>query len=481
VVTSSTPIPGERAETPAQIPPAGWRQVARRALKESSADNVPMLAGGVAYFAFLAVFPALIAAISLYGLIADPTTVAAQLRSLAAILPQSTQPLIADQLNAVVSTSGGALTIGLIVSVLAALWSASSGTANLIKAINIAYDEDEHRGTIKLRAIALGLTLGAIVFVLLTLGLVAVVPVALDALPIGTLGRLLAQVLRWVALVGLVVVALAVVYRIAPDRDAPRFRWVSVGALVATALWVLGSIGFSLYVNFFGNYNKTYGAVAGVVVLMLWLYLTSYIVLLGAEVNAESERQTRRDTTRGPAQPMGTRGADAADTVAGEPDPSHQGEPADTGYPAAVTSEVPGATGSPPERTDLQSTSTAELVTRLSTQVSDLVRGELTLARNELQSKGKRLGVAAGLGGGAGLLAGGGVLAFLTAAIAVLALALPVWAAALIVGGVLLIIAAVLGLLARAQIRQATPALPEQALHGVQQDVQAIKEGLHTS
>ena len=339
----SRSVPGEEAETPAQIPPGGWWQVVRRAMKEASADNVPMLAGGVAYFAFLAVFPALIAAVSIYGLVAEPETVAAQLRDMAAVLPESAQPLIADQLNAVVSTSGGALTIGLIVSVVAALWSASGGTANLIKAVNIAYDEEESRGAIKLRGIALGLTVGAVLFVLLTLGLVALVPFVLDALPLGVVGRVLAQVVRWLLLIAVVVVALAVVYRIAPDRDAPRFRWVSVGAMVAALLWIIGSVGFSLYVNFFGNYNKTYGALGGVVVLMLWLYLTSYIVLLGAEINAESERQTRRDTTRGPAQPMGTRGAEAADTVAGEPRPHHQEQVANasTGYEPDATARLP--------------------------------------------------------------------------------------------------------------------------------------------
>ena len=134
---------------------------------------------------------------------------------------------------------------------------------------------------------------------LITLALVAVVPLVLDALQLGLVGTIIAQVVRWGLLVALVVVALAVVYRVAPDRDAPRFRWVSTGALVAAALWILGSVLFSLYVNNFGSYNKTYGALAGVVVLMLWLYLTSYIVLLGAEINAESERQTRKDTTKG--------------------------------------------------------------------------------------------------------------------------------------------------------------------------------------
>jgi membrane protein len=318
-VPTPTGALGQEAQTPVQIPAGGWWQVIRRAVKESSADHVPMLAGGVAFFAFLAVFPALIAAVTLYGLIADPAEVARQVESLAGALPQETRPLIADQLNSVVSGSDSALGVGLVVSLLAALWSASSGTGNLVQAVNLAYDEDETRGFLKLRALALLLTLGAIVFVLVTLTLVAVVPAVLDALPLGTAGRVIAQVVRWLLLVAVVIGALAVVYRVAPDRDAPRFRWVSVGALVAAVLWLIGSGAFSLYVNNFGSYNKTYGALAGVVVLMLWLYLTSYIVLLGAEINAESERQTRQDTTRGEPRPMGERKAVAADEVAEAP------------------------------------------------------------------------------------------------------------------------------------------------------------------
>jgi membrane protein len=316
--TTSARPPGHEAETPVQIPARGWWQVTRRAFKESSDDNVSILAGGVAFFAFLAIFPAIIAAITLYGLIADPADVARQIASLSGMLPKETQPLIADQLNSVVQSSGGALGFSLIISLLAAIWSASSGTGNLIQAVNLAYDEKESRGFLKVKATALALTIGAIVFVLITLTLVAVVPPVLDALQLGLVGTIIAQIVRWALLAALVVVALAVVYRVAPDRDAPRFRWVSTGALVAAALWILGSVLFSLYVNNFGSYNKTYGALAGVVVLMLWLYLTSYIVLLGAEINAESERQTRKDTTKGEAAPMGERGAEAADQLADE-------------------------------------------------------------------------------------------------------------------------------------------------------------------
>jgi membrane protein len=312
----AAPPPGREAQTPVQIPTRGWVQVVKRAWAEARVDNVPILAGGVAFAAFLALFPALIAALTLYGLVADPAQVAAQVNALASVLPEAARPIITDQLNAVASSSTGALGIGLVVSLLAALWSASGGTMNLIKATNLAYDEDENRGFLKLRGIALALTLAAVVFVLLALALVAVVPPVFDALGLGGVALVVAQVVRWALLVALVVVALAVVYRVAPDRDAPRFAWVSTGAVVATVLWIIGSLAFSFYVSSFGSYNKTYGALAGVIVLMLWLYLTSYIVLLGAEINAESERQTARDSTRGEPQPMGERSADAADTVA---------------------------------------------------------------------------------------------------------------------------------------------------------------------
>ncbi len=313
--------PGEHAEKPTQIPPRGWWQVTRRAFKESSTDNVGVLAGGIAYFGFISIFPALIAGISLYGLVADPATIAQQGEGVLAALPQEAQPLIRDQLTAITSTSGGALSFSLITSILLALWTASGGTGNLMTAINIAYDEEETRGFVKRRGTALVLTLGAIVFVLLTLALVAVIPAVLDALQLGTFINVIVEIARWVLLVALVMAALAVVYRLAPDRDAPQMKWTSTGAAVATLLWVLGSVAFSLYVNNFGSYNKTYGALAGVVVLLLWLYLTSYIVLLGAEINAEAEKQTHKDTTVGEPLPMGERRAQAADMVADPPEP----------------------------------------------------------------------------------------------------------------------------------------------------------------
>src|SRR3954451_4463497 len=298
-MTGEAELPGVHAEKPTQIPPRGWVQIVKRAWAENSADNMPIIGAGVAFFGFLAVFPTMIAAISLYGLVASPETVARQIESISAQLPQEAASLLTTQLNNIVNASSGALTFSLVISIGAALWSASGGTGNLITAVNLAYDEVETRGFVKRKALALGLTLGAIVFVLITLALVAVVPAVLDALPLGVFGTVLAQVIRWALLLGVVAGSLAVLYRVAPDRDAPRFSWVSLGSIVVTVLWSVVSLLFSLYVDNFGSYDKTYGAIAGVIVLMLWLYLTCYLVLLGAEINAEAEHQTARDTTEG--------------------------------------------------------------------------------------------------------------------------------------------------------------------------------------
>jgi membrane protein len=308
---------GRDADSPTQIPVHGWRQVLGRAVRQSQKDNISLLAAGVAFFGFLALAPALIAMVTLVGLLADPGQITQQVQSFTAGLPQAAQQLISDQLTAITRSSGGALTLGLAISLLVALWSASSGTSNLMTAVNIAYEEKETRGFLKFRAVALLLTLGTVVFLVLTLALIAVLPVVLRAVTLGPVGILLAHVVRWALLIALIVIGLTVLYRVAPDRNPPQWRWVSVGSVTAALLWLLGTVGFSLYVNFFGNYNKTYGALAGVIVLLLWLFLTCYIVLLGAEINAEAELQTMCDTTAGEPKPMGQRSAVVADTMPG--------------------------------------------------------------------------------------------------------------------------------------------------------------------
>jgi membrane protein len=314
--SSSGGPPGRDAESPTQVPAAGWKEILQRTKQQVKEDNVPLLAAGVAFYIFIALFPAIIAAISIYGIVADEDALAAQINSISSTLPRESADLIASQMKSITDKDESALGIGAVVAILSALFAASGGVQNLMKAINLAYDEKETRGFLTLRGTALLLTLAGTVFFVVAIGLVAVLPVVLEAINLGAVGSVLANVARFAALIAFMLVGLAVLYRYGPDRDNPQFRWVGLGSIVATVLWVIGSLGFSLYVSNFGKYGETYGALAGVVVLMLWLFLTSFIVLFGAEINSETEHQTAKDTTEGPERPMGERGATMADTVA---------------------------------------------------------------------------------------------------------------------------------------------------------------------
>lgn len=307
--------PGSDAAAPTALPRAGWRQILARTSHEIKADNVGLLAAGVAFYAMLAIVPTLIAAVTVWGLVSEPAQIEESIGGFAEALPPEAAQLVTDQVAAIAGNSSTALGWTLVASLVAALWSASSGTKGLVNAVNAAYDEDDERGFLKTRGLALALTVGGIFFALVTIGLIAVVPVVLGAVGLGSTGEALIQWGRWPLLAVVVVVGLAVIYRYAPDRDEPRWRWASVGSVVATLLWLAASAGFAWYAGTVGDYSATYGSLAGVIVLMLWFFLTAFAILLGAELNAEIEHQTRRDTTTGPPRPMGERGAVVADTT----------------------------------------------------------------------------------------------------------------------------------------------------------------------
>jgi membrane protein len=305
---------GRGADTPQEIPAKGWMDIAKRTGKEVKQDQVPLLAAGVAFYVLLALFPAIIAGVSIYGLVADPQTVRDQINRLAETLSPETAKLIGQQIQQVTSSAGGALGLATVIGILTALWSASSGMKALITGVNLAYDEPEGRKFVKLRGLSILMTLGAMVLLAVALALIVGFPAVPDSWP--TVLQWTAAILRFVLLAVLLMAGLAALYRYAPDRDKPKWGWASPGSVVATVLWVLASVGFSIYVNAFGNYNKTYGALAGIIILMFWLYLTAFVVLVGAELNAEMELQTAKDTTAGPEQPLGERDAHAADHVA---------------------------------------------------------------------------------------------------------------------------------------------------------------------
>ena len=304
---------GRAADSPSEIPARGWKDVAARVWKETKDDNVGLIGAGVAFYTILALFPALVAMISLYGLLVDgPDEAARQTNEMLDFIPEASREVITTQLKDITSNAKTGLGIGLVVSVGAALWSASGGMRALMKGLNVAYDEKETRKFVKLRLVSLALTLGAVVFAVLSLAGVIGVPAAFDASE--PIGMALAW-LRWPLLAAVMVGGLAVIYRYGPDRDKPEWSWVSWGAGIAMVLWLAMTAAFSFYVSSFGKFNETYGTLAGVVVLMLWLSLSAFVVLLGAEINAELERQTAKDTTDGPDRPIGQRDAYAADTV----------------------------------------------------------------------------------------------------------------------------------------------------------------------
>lgn len=317
---------GRDASRPSQLGKRGWKQILSRVKQELSADRVALLAAGVAFYAMLAMVPTLIALVSIYGLAFDPADLQQQIETVAGSAPQGVQDLLHDQLQGIVESSSGGLTTALVLALLGALWSASSGMQGLLQAVGAAYDEPETRSAVKLRLTALAATLGTIVVFVLVVGLIAVLPPLLDGLGLGSAVRTLIVIARWPVLAALAFGFVAMVYRIGPDRDAARWRWLSWGAGIAVALWLVASGLFSLYVTNFGSYDKTYGSLAAVIVVMLWLWITAFVVLLGAEINAEMEHQTTRDTTRGEPQPIGHRGAHVADHVAGEPRERRSGQ-----------------------------------------------------------------------------------------------------------------------------------------------------------
>jgi membrane protein len=288
----------------------------KRELKE---DDVSMVAGSVAFYAFLAIFPALAALVSIYGLLADPADVGRQVAAMGSILPANARTGLQSELAQLASRSSGSLSIGGILSIALALWSANKGTKALLSALNIAFDQKESRGFIKLNAVSLLITVGALMGALLAIAGVIALPALLGHLGLSGLGAFLVRWLRWPVLAAMVLLGLATIYRYGPARAKAKWRWVTPGSLLGTALWLGGSALFSWYVSSFGNYDKVYGAVGVIIIVLTWFLLSAYAVILGAELNGELERQTAADTTSGPPRPLGERRAYAADTVGDTP------------------------------------------------------------------------------------------------------------------------------------------------------------------
>jgi membrane protein len=306
---------GRRAATPSDIPAKGWKDIAWRVYHNIPKHRVIAIAAGVTFFVLLAIFPAIAAMVAIYGLFADPSTVGQHLNDLSSVLPGGATEVIGDQLNTLTSQPQSKLGFALVFGLAVSLWSANAGMKALFDALNVVYGEEEKRSFLKLNAVSLAFTLGALLFLVFALAAIAVLPVAMSYLGLSGAIELLIGIGKWPILLTGVAVAFALIYRYGPSRQKPQWRWVTWGSAGAAIAWLVMSILFSWYAGHFGSYNKTYGSLGAAIGFMTWIWLSAVVVLLGAEFDAEMEHQTAHDTTEGPPKPLGRRGAQVADTV----------------------------------------------------------------------------------------------------------------------------------------------------------------------
>ncbi|MEE4209439.1 MAG: YihY/virulence factor BrkB family protein [Parvularcula sp.] len=305
---------GRRAWLPKEVPLKGWKDILIRTWQNLLRHNTGLIAAGIAFYALLAIFPAIAATMAIWGLVADPGTIVNQMEGFAGLLPPQAANLLLEEARKASAQEGQSFFTALF-AILFGIWSASKGANAVIDGLNVAYHEHEKRGFVRRLGLRVVFTFFGILGVVGAAGLVILLPIILEKMYLPVKVELWIGFGKWMLMGASAMLAFALLYRFAPSRQFARWSWLSPGAILGVLVWVAGSALFSLYVSKFANYNEMYGTIGGVVVLLMWLYLTSFVVLLGAELNAELERQTKRDTTKAPVEPMGERGAYVADTV----------------------------------------------------------------------------------------------------------------------------------------------------------------------
>lgn len=274
---------------------SGWKAIFKAVFKSIEEDHVMIVSAGVAFFFFLAVFPAIAAAIAIYSLIQDPAVIQEQINAMSALFPDQAYELIDDTLTNNADRAQTSMGWSVFLAILLAIWSSKKGMNAVFQGINVAYKQRDPRGFFLNNLLTLGFTLGALIFGLLVLSLLALFPILTDALHLSGWGLTAANTVRWICLMLLITLALGMIFRVAPARVVPGFRWITPGSATACGLWMIGSFMFAWYTNHFGRFNEIYGSFAAVAILMLWFYLTSFVILLGAEINAHVEDQSNRE------------------------------------------------------------------------------------------------------------------------------------------------------------------------------------------
>ena len=306
---------GRRATAPWQIPWAGWKDILWRVYASFNDNRLLAVAAGVVFYSLLAIFPAIAAFVSLYGLIADTSTINSHLSLAAGIFPAGAVDILHEQITRLTAKTDAKLGLGFVTGLAIALWSANAGMKGIIDALNVVYDEKEKRSFVKLNLLSLLFTVIAIVSLMIALAAVVIAPIVFSAVGLSSVLGLAIAALRWPLLLVLAATALAAIYRYGPSRTEARWQWLSVGSVAAAIAWLIGSVLFSWYIAHFGAYNATYGSLGAAVGMMMWMWISAIVILLGGELNAEIEHQTAHDSTVGSEKPLGERGAVMADTI----------------------------------------------------------------------------------------------------------------------------------------------------------------------
>ena len=306
---------GRHAAQPTEIPGKGWKDILYRTYKEMSDDRVMLIAAGVTFYLLLALAPTLAALVSIYGLFFDPATIQDHAAALSGILPGGGMQILEDQLERLATADDQALGFAFALSLGLALWSANSGIKTLFEAMNVAYDEVEKRGFVKLTLITLCFTVLTLLSIIGLIAFNVAFNQIFEATALGRLPDWVLNVITGLIAVAALIVFMAALYRFGPSRQSPRWAWITPGAVIAGILIIVVSVAFSFYVANFGTYNETYGSLGAVVGFLTWLWLTMIVLIMGGEINSEMEHQTARDTTTGRPRPLGQRGAVMADSV----------------------------------------------------------------------------------------------------------------------------------------------------------------------
>jgi membrane protein len=307
---------GAEADGPLQFTPRAWLDILKRVWTNTSRHNISFLAGGVAFFGFLSLVPALGLVVMLYGFVADPATIFENMVAIVRLVPAQAAMLINDQVSNLIKTAAATHGFAFVPAVAIALYGASGAARGIVTSLNIIYEQDEQRGILRLTAVSLAIAAAAIVIACLGLLSASATALLADLLTrFGGLGVALIRLVTWLIAAALATLVIALIYRYGPCRARAKWRWLSLGSVTATLLWLIGSVLFGWYVSV-ASYETTYGSLGTVVALIMWMYVSAYALLLGAFLDAETERQTARDSTTGAPQPLGERGAVVADTSA---------------------------------------------------------------------------------------------------------------------------------------------------------------------